>query len=563
VQAPQRAGDGAPEPWRAEVNAVHDSLAADAPPDPVPALERVVRTLEAAGQRRAALVFARPVLTRARVFGRHLVSLDLREFSGHLEAAVAEMLRLGGVEADYAALPEDERVALLERELGSRRALLPPFEARSERVALVLEPLEAARDARVAHGERAFGRYIMSHAESASDVLEVLVLAREAGLREVDVSPLFETIEDLEAAPRVMHRLLSSPAYRAHLGDRVQEVMIGYSDSNKEAGYVAANWALYTAQEELTRVLAGFGVPHRFFHGRGTSIGRGGGPAARGILAQPGGTIGRGLRLTEQGEALADRYANAPLAKRNLEQLLHALLLKAAEEAEPWPEEFRAAMGVAARASRESYERLTQDAGFVEFFEAATPINEIASLKVASRPVRRPGAASLENLRAIPWVMSWSQTRANVPGWFGLGRALEAIERDHPGLAPRMYAEWPFFRTLLDNAQMSLAKSDMGLFMRYASLARDASLARQIKQEFDRTVRLVTRVTGGPLLGSEPVLQRSIQLRNPYVDPIHHVQVELLRRYRSRPADHPDRPGLERALMLSIQGIAAGLRNTG
>ena len=563
VNASQEFGAGHLEPWRYEVETIVRDLHDPKAVNPLPVLERVVRELERAGQHRAAKVFARPVLSRARAFGTHLLSLDVREFSGKLEIAVAQMLAQSGATDQYSSLPEMERVALLERELATNRPLLNPFQPRPEDIAWALEPLEAIREARERTGTDAFGHYVISHAESASDVLEVLILAREAGVKEIDVSPLFETLEDLEAAPAVMELLLSNRVYRAHLGDRIQEIMIGYSDSNKEAGFLAANWALYTAQEALTVVLERHGVLHRFFHGRGTSIGRGGGPAARGILAQPSGTIGRGLRLTEQGEALADRYANPQLAKRNLEQLVYALVLAAAEPMREWPQHYRDALEAAANAARAAYESFVFDPGFITFFEAATPINEISSLRIASRPVRRPGKPSLENLRAIPWVMSWTQTRANLPGWYGLGAGLEVIETRAPGLAAEMYREWPFFRSLLDNAQMSLAKSDMGLFQRYASLAEDRTLAERLVHEFEKTVQLVTAATGTALLETEPVLKRSIDLRNPYVDPIHHVQVELLRRYRSRPADHPDRPNLERALMLSIQGIAAGLRNTG
>ena len=339
--------------------------------------------------------------------------------------------------------------------------------------------------------------------------------------------------------------------------------MLGYSDSNKEAGFLAANWALYRAQEELTKVLENAGVQHTFFHGRGTSIGRGGGPAARGILAQPEGTIGRGLRITEQGEALSERYANPAIAKRNLEQLLHALLLKASEQPKVYPEHYRTALQSAANASSDAYSSLVTSEHFLAFFEAATPINEIAGLKIASRPVRRPGKATLENLRAIPWVMAWTQTRANIPGWYGLGAGLEVIENLQPGLAQEMYREWGFFRSLLDNAQMSLAKTDMGIFARYSSLSTDTKTFENIKLEFEKTVQLVKNAIGTDILEREMKLKRSIELRNPYVDPVHHVQVELLKRYRALPSDHADRANLERALLLSIQGIAAGLRNTG
>jgi phosphoenolpyruvate carboxylase len=562
VNTPQGLGTGEFEPWRFEVRQIFNSLAQSGGPDPAPPLARIAKSLVQSQQPRAARQYVEPLLSRASMMGRHLVSLDLREFSGNIAIAVAELLALGGVCADYQALTEAERMALLEGELQTRRPILAVGATATPALRLVLAPIQAMRNAQAQHGQRAFGRYVISHAESASDVLEVLILAREAGMTQLDVSPLFETIADLEAAPAIMTQLLDSSVYRQLLGARSQEIMVGYSDSNKEAGFLTANWALYQAQEQLTQLLKQYQVAHKFFHGRGTSIGRGGGPAARGILAQPPGTIGCGLRITEQGEALADRYANPALAKRNLEQVIYALIVAAAQPSRDWPAHYRAALDQAARISMQHYQALVNDPGFIGFFEAITPLPEIASLKIASRPVRRPGPASLENLRAIPWVMSWTQTRANIPGWYGLGVGLGSIAAS---LRQEMYETWPFFRSLLDNAQMSLAKSDMVIFDHYLTLGSPAAqqLGLGIKAEFAEAVRLVTESTGGALLAQEPVLRRSIDLRNPYVDPLHHVQVELLKRYRSLPTDHPDRPALERSLMLSIQGIAAGMRNTG
>jgi phosphoenolpyruvate carboxylase len=453
-------------------------------------------------------------------------------------------------------------VQLLERELETRRPLLPIGQVISEDLRSVLEPLRVMRQA-VNRDPKAFGRYVISHGESASDVLEAMVLGREAGFYQLDVSPLFETPHDLEQCPDVMRALLRNETYRKNLEGRSQEVMLGYSDSNKEAGFLAANWALYEAQEALAKIFIDAGVPYRFFHGRGTSIGRGGGPAARGIMAQPPGTIGVGLRLTEQGEALNDRYANPELAKRNLEQLLYAVIVAAAQDPQIISDSWRNAMKAAAQASSQRYRDLVTHPDFLEFFEAVTPINEIAHLKIASRPVRRPGRPTLENLRAIPWVMSWTQNRATVPGWYGLGAGLATLEQLEPGIAARLYREWAFFRSLLDNAQMSLSKSDMGIFQRYATLAENQELAGAIQAEYELAVRLVTQATGEALLESEPRLRRSVEVRNPYVDPIHIVQVELLKRYRATPTDSGERAQLERALLLSIQGIAAGLRNTG
>ncbi len=551
----------APEPWRAELEALYIRLKTESV-DAVPILLSVRDSLVAAGQDRAAKVFVEPVLVRAQMFGTHLVALDIREFSGKLEIAVAQLLQLGGVTSDYLTLAEPERMALLEHELATRRPLLPIGEPISEELRAVLEPLRVMR-AKLETNPNAFGRYVISHGEAASDVLEALILGREAGFLTLDVSPLFETPHDLENCPEVMKTLLESTVYRAYLGMRVQEVMLGYSDSNKEAGFLAANWALYKAQESLAKLFTAAAVPYRFFHGRGTSIGRGGGPAARGIMAQPPGTIGAGLRLTEQGEALADRYASPEMAKRNLEQLLYAIIVAAAQNEQPVPLEWREALDAAATASSQKYQALVFHKDFLEFFEAATPINEIASLRIASRPVRRPGKPTLDNLRAIPWVMSWTQNRATVPGWYGIGTGLAVLEQIEVGLSAKLYKEWAFFRSLLDNAQMSLAKSDMGIFARYAALSDQINLRDAIMSEYQQAVKLVRAAIGTDLLESEPRLKRSIEVRNPYVDPIHIVQVELLRRYRSTPTEAAERVTLERALLLSIQGIAAGLRNTG
>jgi phosphoenolpyruvate carboxylase len=551
----------APEPWRAELEGLHLRLRTESV-NAVPILERVRDSLVAAGQSRAARMFVEPVLVRAKMFGTHLVALDIREFSGNIEKAVAHMLRLGGVHPNYSQLNEPERLALLERELETRRPLLPIGAIVPDELKTVLEPLRLMQK-HLQVAPNAFGRYVISHGEAASDVLEALILGREAGLERLDVSPLFETPHDLDNCPAVMQALLESKIYRAHLSDRVQEVMVGYSDSNKEAGFLAANWALYQAQERLAQLFERLHLPYRFFHGRGTSIGRGGGPAARGIMAQPPGTIGAGLRLTEQGEALADRYANPELAKRNLEQLLFALVVAAAKPSSEVPQAWREALDAAAAASSQKYQALVFDPQFLEFFEAATPINEIASLRIASRPVRRPGKPTLDNLRAIPWVMSWTQNRATVPGWYGLGTALQLLEERQAGLTGQLYRDWAFFRSLLDNAQMSLSKSDMGIFERYANLSEHSRLRDSILLEYALSVQQVRLAIGTDLLESEPRLRRSIEVRNPYVDPIHIVQVELLRRYRQTPPEHPDRATLERALLLSIQGIAAGLRNTG
>lgn len=552
---------GDEEPWRAALQAVHDALGTPAPLDPRPPLETIEETLRAAGQHRSADAFALPLRVRARVLGTHLVSLDVREHSDKTGAAVASLLERAGVR-DYATRDEAGKRAVILGELATRRPLLAVGEEPPHELELVLGPLRAARDAMREAGPRAFGRYITSMSEDVSDLLEVLILAREVGVRVLPV-PLFETRSDLGRAADVMRDVLALPEYRAHLGDDVQEVMIGYSDSNKDAGFFAAYWALYDAQRRIAEVCEAAGVRFRFFHGRGTSIGRGGGPMVRGILGQPAGTIGAGLRITEQGEALADKYSRPERARRNLEQGLYALLVAAAAPREELPDDWTDAMVRAADASAAAYRTLVEHPRFLPFFEAVTPINEIAQLRIASRPVRRPGPPTLANLRAIPWVMSWTQNRANVPGWYGVDVGLREI-----GLARAraMYREWPFFHTMLDNAQMSLAMSDAAIFRAYADLAEgeERALAKQVEDAREETVARVCEVIEGPLLKDEPRIARSIALRNPYVEPIHRLQVELLRQVRAASAAGREiEPLLERALLLSIHGIAAGVRSSG
>lgn len=548
--------DGGEETFRAELRALGDAVREQQPVELVPRLEALDARLRRAGQARSADLLLAPVLTTARVFGLHLVSLDLREHSALTGAAVTELLAGAGVAKDYLALSEPDKLALLVEELGSRRPLWPAGVALSEPLERAVGPIREVARAVAEVGAGAFGRYIVSMSESVSDVLEPLILAREVGFAVLPV-PLFETLDDLERAPQVMTQLLALPVYRAALGERTQEIMLGYSDSNKDAGFLAANWALHEAQRRISTVCRAAGVPWRFFHGRGTSIGRGGGPAGRAILGQPAGTIDAGLRITEQGEALSDKYSHPVLARRNLEQALYGLLLAAARPAAELPATWTDALDRASRASVAAYRALVEDPQFLAFFAEVTPIHEIARLNIASRPVRRPGAPTLHNLRAIPWVMSWTQNRANLPGWYGL---CEGFAEIGPELGREMYAQWPFFRSVLDNAQMSLAKSDMLIFKEYLRLGADTPLAAHILEAFARTVALVEGIVGRELLAAEPRLKRSIELRNPYIDPIHRIQVELLRRSRAT-ADGLD--ALERPLLLSVQGIAAGVRNTG
>jgi len=564
------------EPFRRKLEHVHRFLTAElagqggypgGPEAYVADLGLIEDTLAQAQAARLALAFVRPDRYRAAAFGFVLAPLDLREHSTVHERVVAELLAYAGLADDYAALAEAERAALLSEVLASPRPLVPAWAELSEETTNALEALGVLRRQRERFGADAVGATIVSFTNAPSDVLEALVIAKEAGIADIDATPLFETEEDLERAPDVMRRLYDLPVYRAHLERRgVQEVMIGYSDSNKDVGFLAANWALYRAQEGLARVSREAGVPLRLFHGRGTSIGRGGGPAGQAILAQPPGSLGGRMRMTEQGEALSDRYSDPDLAHRHLEQVVHAFIVSSARDARErteLPAAYREAAERVAAAGRAKYRSLVEADGFFEFFRAVTPIDEISRLNVGSRPASRGQGRSVADLRAIPWVFAWTQCRANLPGWYGIGTGLAALP---DGLAAELYREWPFFRTVVDFAQMSLAKADMDVFRSYLTLAPEP-LARRfgddVMAEFELSVALVDGAAGAPLEANDPVLARSIALRNPYVDPISHLQVELLRRLRASPEDSMDRRPLSYAVRVSLIGISAGMRTTG
>jgi phosphoenolpyruvate carboxylase len=516
------------------------------------------------------------------VFGFHLAALDLRQNSDVHEAVVGELLARAGVEEGYAALPEDARVALLARELGSARLLASPYVEYSARTAAELAILAGAAAIHRDYGAAALPHWVISKCAAVSDLLEVAVLLKEAGLAgaggtAMDIVPLFETIEDLERAPAVMRAAFALPAYRGFVASRggTQEVMLGYSDSNKDGGYVTSNWALYRAESGLASVFAAAAVTLRLFHGRGGTVGRGGGPSFEAILAQPPGSVGGGLRITEQGEIIASKYSDPELGRRNLETLVAATLEAALVDHEGVGDrtaDFHAAMeALSAHAHREYRDLVYGTPGFVEYFRAATPIAEIAELKIGSRPASRTASTRIEDLRAIPWVFSWAQCRLMLPGWYGFGSAVEAWRDAHPGgpvaalaLLSEMQARWPFFRSVLSNLGMVLAKTDLAIASRYAELVPDLQLRERIfarlAAEHARTAAALTAITGHEgLLADNPTLARSIRNRFPYLDPLNHLQVELLRRYRAGQTDERT----QRAIHLTINGVAAGLRNSG
>jgi len=518
------------------------------------------------------------------VFGFHLAAVDLRQNADVHEAVVAELLAKGGACNDYLALAEDERVALLERELASARPLRSEYVHYSETVQSELACLHTARSVLTRHGERAIENYVISKCESVSDLLEVALLLKEVGLFAADdegrpralalnVVPLFETIADLRRSPDIMAAALGLPRYRAWVAERgmVQEIMLGYSDSNKDGGYLTSNWELHKAQIRLIDACRAAGVTPRFFHGRGGTVGRGGGPSHDAILAQPAGSLALGLRVTEQGEMVSAKYSDAALGRRNLEAIAAAALegglVPALPEGELDPA-FHATMEALSEIAYRTYRSLVYETpGFEAFFRAATPIRELSDLKIGSRPASRKASSRIEDLRAIPWVFSWSQSRLLIPGWFGFGTAVTewlAGHADGLALLREMNGRWPFFATLLSNLDMVLSKTDLGIASRYADLVDDVALREtvfeRIASEHALAIHRLLDITGqGALLESNPTLARSLRDRLPYLDPLNHLQVELLRRFRSGKDDE----STKRAIHLTINGLAAGLRNSG
>lgn len=520
------------------------------------------------------------VIRQVEVFGFHLARMDIRDHSGRHETALAEIFALTGVEPGYSALSEPAKIALLRREIDEPRPLIPSDLAALSAIGRdVVETFRLLRTALATDHRGAIQTYVISAAESASDVLEVLLLMKETGLAGVGgkaaalrIAPLFEQGSSLTAAAAVMAELLDLAVYRNAVAswDGSQEVMIGYSDSNKDVGYLASSWALYAAQVELAALFKRRSVAFTFFHGRGGSIGRGGGPTNVAILAQPEGTVQGRIKLTEQGEVVSARYALPEIAHRELELVAGAVLVSAAgglsyAETARFPE-FEAAMARMAEWSAAAYRALVyDDPKFVRFFQQATPMEEIARLKLGSRPARRSGSVRIEDLRAIPWVFSWTQARIILPGWYGLGAALvRGREEFGVQFLREMERGWPFFGAVLSNAELALAKADLSIAERYVRLVQPVALRERvwsrIRGEYEASAALVLEITGqARLLDRDAVLQRSIERRNPYVDPLSFIQLDLLRRLRAE--GRPE--ALLRPVLLAINGIAGALKNTG
>src|SRR5215212_6250988 len=526
----------------------------------------------------------RDLIRQVEVFGFHLAKLDVRQESCTVVKAVAGLISAATGE-DLVAMDEAARAALLRRLLTDPGLSLPEPEDLSEETRRVLETFRRIRRAKEEHSGTPVETFILSMARHASDVLSVQLLARRAGLLEVDengrctanylrVTPLFETVEDLRRAPEVLGFLLQDPFYRSSLraSDDLQEIMLGYSDSGKDAGYVTSNWTLYKAQGLLCSVAHRHGVNLRLFHGRGGSAGRGGGPSYQAIMAQPPHTLQGKIRITEQGEVISFKYSMRGLARRNLDTVLAAVLEASADETpdEPEPGWVEVMDDLSAKA-REAYLGLVyEDPDFLAFFSEASPIEELSLLNMGSRPTRRVQNPAVDSLRAIPWVFAWTQNRFLLPSWYGAGTALGGYASTEQGLVVLrdMYVGWPFFHTLVDFMQMTLAKSDLRVAEHYTSLVSDPAtrcrLWTRISEEHADCVRAILLITENEnLLDDSPVLQRSIRLRNPYVDPLSYVQVALLRRLRALPESSQEREGVLNTLLLSISGVSSGMLNTG
>ena len=531
-----------------------------------------------------------PLIRAVEVFGFHLATVDLRQSSDQHEKVVDELLATARIEKNYASLNEASKRAVLLKLLNDARPLRIPGANYSDHAQSELSIFEEARLARTTYGTEAIRHYIISHTETVSDLLEVLLLQKEVGLMrgtlednaraDLIVVPLFETIEDLRNSAGIMREFYALPGI-ANLIQRSgaeQDIMLGYSDSNKDGGIFTSNWELYRAEvalvEDFERLANSHNIQLRMFHGRGGTVGRGGGPSYQAILAQPPGTVRGQIRLTEQGEVIGSKYANPEIGRRNLETLvaatLEATLLQPTKTA---PRHFLETAAQLSQTSMDAYRHLVYEtAGFNDYFFGATPIREIAELNIGSRPASRKANQKIEDLRAIPWGFSWGQCRLTLPGWYGFGSAVEKF-LDRPtdkeqkaalALLQKMVKQWPFFKTLLSNMDMVLAKSDLALASRYSELVSDAKLRKRIltaiEAEWHKTAEAMSLLTGEKhRLANNPALARSIRHRFPYIDPLHHLQVELIRRYRDGKADER----VQRGIHISINGIAAGLRNTG
>ncbi|PYZ95892.1 phosphoenolpyruvate carboxylase [Alteribacter lacisalsi] len=524
------------------------------------------------------------LIRQVELFGFHLATLDIRNHSGEHETAIAEILKMVGIADDYSSLSEDEKLKVLNDVLQDPRPLMLLHEDYSEETREIFRVFQLIREAHDTFGPRSIEVYLVSMTQSSSDLLEVLVLAKEAGIYRLHpdgkvesglhVAPLLETVNDLIAGPEIMKTLFEMDVYRNHIHQRGnhQEIMLGYSDGSKDGGTLTANWKLFKAQQEIHDTASQFGVGLKFFHGRGGSLGRGGGPLNRSILSQPAQTLGDGVKITEQGEVLSSRYMLKDIAFRNLEQAASALLegsAKAKDGVQEVKAEWDAAMEEISGHSLQKYQGLVfGDEDFLTYFKQATPLREIKELNIGSRPTSRKGSERFEDLRAIPWVFAWTQCRQNLPAWYAAGTGLSAFAdkgEDNVKLLQEMYEKWPFFQATVNNLQMALMKADLQTAKEYVNLVEDKAVGERIfgdiSDEFHRTRDVLLRISGGEdLLAHTPNIQGSVHRRNPYVDPLSFLQVDLIKKLRAS-EEHSEEHLTE--VLLTISGVAAGLVNTG
>ena len=538
--------------------------------------------------RRPAEIGIEALLTRVQVFGFYLARLDVRQEAERHRKALIEIFTRLNIYPEYRSAPEEEKVKILTKELLTLRPLLSSTFVLSPENQEVIDTLRTIRRIQLGLDPAAVGSYIISMASEASDVLTVQLLAKETGLcgftardryeSGLDIVPLFETLKDLRSAPAIMEKLYRNEAYLKNLAarGREQEIMLGYSDSSKDSGVLTSSWELYKTQKVLRDVAQADQVGLTLFHGRGGSVGRGGGPTHRAILAQPPHTVMGRMKITEQGEVISSKYANQGTAMHNLE-LLIAGVLKATLDGRTSKKEslqiarYEAAFEEISQVAYRLYRNLVGDPDLYRYFQEATPISEIGYLKMGSRPSFRRGMATMEEMRAIPWIFSWTQSRQLVGGWFPVGSAFKIFLDKNPAengpLLQEMYRAWPFFNNFIDNIQMTLAKADIHIAQHYADLVSDPELKKRIfgriHSEYDLTVEALRKITGGEILANDPALQQSIRLRNPFIDPINYIQLNLIRKLRSQKLAKKEREEVIHAILLTINCIATGMRNTG
>lgn len=532
--------------------------------------------------------YIQKLIRQAELFGFHTATLDIRQHSKEHENAMTEILRKMNVTQDYAKLSEDEKIELLTKLLNDPRPLTTPYQEYSDSTEECLEVFRTVFRAQQEFGAKCISSYLISMSEGASDILEVMVFAKEVGLFRKDndgtvvatlqAAPLFETIEDLHAAPEIMNKILSLPIYREAITamNELQEIMLGYSDSNKDGGAITANWELQVALKKITDVGNKYGIRVKYFHGRGGSLGRGGMPLNRSILAQPASTIAGGIKITEQGEVISSRYSLKGIAYRSLEQATSALITASLHARYPEKESIdkeweEIAENISAVSQKKYQDLIFHDPDFLSFFKESTPLPEVGELNIGSRPSKRKNSDRFEDLRAIPWVFAWTQSRYLLPAWYAAGTGLQSFyqgNEDNLKVLQKMYESYPFFTSLINTLQMALAKADLIIAKEYSLMTKDDTARERIfgmiQDEFNLTQELVLKITGQQdILDNQPVLQESIRLRNPYVDPLSYLQVQLLNELRELREQEQDDPDLLREVLLTINGIAAGLRNTG